>query len=287
MTIAIKYNAVRSTSGSSPSRERNYTIVGAADIDAAEAAISSGTQVTSPGGFTGIGSNDNGMPLDSLEVTELDGVAATKVHKAVATYQSASSSGAQTPPETSSEEISFDLASQTTKVMISKQRISTEVSPSAAGDAPDLQGIGWDGKKFTGVDAMVEVFSFTITKYVPVASMDNTYISNIRAAAFKYNDEPFRGFADGEVLFAGASGSKRNDDDYAIAFKFLVSENAMELEVGDITGIDKLGWDYLWVAYEQAEDTAAKMITPKPVAAYVEQIYGSANLPSLLGISAS
>jgi len=87
------------------------------------------------------------------------------------------------------------------------------------------------------------------------------------------NNAPFRGFAAGEVLFLGASGSKRGQDDWEIRFRFAASPNVTGLVVGSITGINKRGWEYLWGRYADAEDTAAKALVKRPVAAYVEQVY--------------
>ncbi len=41
----------------------------------------------------------------------------------------------------------------------------------------------------------------------------------------------------------------------------------------EITGISKRGWDHLWVRYQDAEDSTAKALVKRPVAAYVERVY--------------
>ena len=79
----------------------------------------------------------------------------------------------------------------------------------------------------------------------------------------------------------GASGSKRGSDDWEIAYKFAASPNRSNFSVGDITGISKKGWEYMWVRYEDAEDAAAKAIVKKPVAVYVEKVYEEGNFASL------
>ncbi len=40
-----------------------------------------------------------------------------------------------------------------------------------------------------------------------------------------------------------------------------------------MTGINKRGWDYLWVRYADVEDPTAKMLVQRPMAVYVEQVY--------------
>ena len=51
--------------------------------------------------------------------------------------------------------------------------------------------------------------------------------------------------------------------------------------MGEISGISKKGWEYLWVRYGDAEDTAAKAIVKKPMAAYVEKVYEDGDFSSL------
>ena len=92
--------------------------------------------------------------------------------------------------------------------------------------------------------------------------------------------------AAGECLFLGASGSKRGEEDWEITFRFAASPNRTGITVGDITGIAKKGWEYLWVRYADAEDAAAKALVKKPVAVYVEKVYEDGDF-SGLGIGTS
>ena len=59
------------------------------------------------------------------------------------------------------------------------------------------------------------------------------------------------------------------------------SPNRTGITVGDITGIAKKGWEYLWVRYEDAEDSTAKTLVKRPVAAYVEKVYESGDFAAL------
>lgn len=97
----------------------------------------------------------------------------------------------------------------------------------------------------------------------------------------RVNHAPFKGFAAGEVLFLGASGSQRGQEDWEVTFSFAASPNVTGLAVGQITGIAKKGWEYLWVRYEDAVD--AHTLVKQPAAAYVEQVYPYGDF-ALLGI---
>jgi hypothetical protein len=107
------------------------------------------------------------------------------------------------------------------------------------------------------------------------------YKAALFALTGSVNNAAFRGFAAGEVLFLGASGSQRGQDDWEITFRFAASPNVTGLTVGSITNIDKRGWDYLWVRYADMEDTTAKALVKRPVAVYVEQVYPFADLSGL------
>jgi hypothetical protein len=95
------------------------------------------------------------------------------------------------------------------------------------------------------------------------------------------NNSAFKGFAAGECLFLGAAGTKRGGGDWEIGYRFASSPNVTGLTVGDITGINKKGWEYLWVRYADAEDAAAKALVKKPIAAYIEQVYPYGDLNAL------
>jgi len=97
------------------------------------------------------------------------------------------------------------------------------------------------------------------------------------------NSAGFKGFAAGECLFLGAAGSKRGSGDWEITYRFAASPNVTNLTIGDITGINKKGWEYLWVRYSDSEDAVAKALVKKPVAVYIEQVYPYGDL-GLLGI---
>ena len=53
--------------------------------------------------------------------------------------------------------------------------------------------------------------------------------------------------------------------------------------IGDLTGIAKKGWEYLWVRYEDAVDASAHKWIKKPAFAYVERVYPEGDF-GLLGI---
>lgn len=186
--------------------------------------------------------------------------------------------------EVGTETVSFDLASQTVKTKVSPLTVSNYTTPGE----PALNfkgGIGWNGENFEGADRFVEAFSFSVTKILANAAITNSYIKAIRDTAFRWNSTVFRGHAPGECLFVGAGGAPRDSKTYSVTFKFLGSSNASGLSFGDISGVSKQGWDYLWTFFDSYEDTTAHYITSRPRSVHIERLYTSANFVTNLGLS--
>jgi len=149
-------------------------------------------------------------------------------------------------------------------------------------NAPNCQGaIGISGDSVEGVDITVPVYNFSETHYLPAAFIDGAYKATLFALTGKVNGYAFKGFAAGEVLFLGASGSQRGTEDWEISYKFAASPNMTGLSVGALSGIAKGGWQHLWVLY--SDDVDQNTLIKRPIAAYVEQVYWPGDF-SLLGI---
>lgn len=181
------------------------------------------------------------------------------------------------PKETGQSSYSFDTGGGNQKITQSLETVA-----SYGDDPPDFQGaVGVSTDSVEGTDITIPVFNFTETHYIPIALVTGAYKTTLFYLTGRVNHAPFKGFARGEVLFLGASGSQRGTEDWEIAFKFAASPNATDLKVGDITGIEKKGWEYLWVRYADTEDE--ETLIKQPVAAYVERVYEYGNF-ALLGI---
>jgi hypothetical protein len=175
---------------------------------------------------------------------------------------------------------SFDTGGGTQHIT---QSLDTVASYAPSGStAPDFAGaIGVTHDSVEGVDIAVPVYQFSATRSLPEAVVTPAYRYTLFQLTGKVNDAAWEGYAAGEVLFLGASGAKRGSGDWEIAYRFAASENKTDLTVGDITGIGKKGWEYLWVRYADSEDETAKSIVKKPIAAYVEKVYEEADFTQL------
>ncbi len=186
--------------------------------------------------------------------------------------------GKKEPKDTNDSSFSFDTGGGSTHITQSLQTIARYSA--GAGPAPDFRGaIGVTTDSVEGTDITVPIYSFTETHYLPVAVVTGDYKASLFWLTGKVNDSGFKGFSPGEVLFLGASGSQRGKEDWEITFRFAASPNVTGLSIGPIAGINKKGWEYLWVRYADAEDQ--NVLVKHPIAAYVEKVYEEGDFADL------
>lgn len=246
-----------------------YLVFEAADEDAALAAAR--TKAASR--------TVSGMVLDELEVTERVNKDTWKV-KAI--YKDEDSDDPDDPDEDEeTTSFAFDTGGGT---MHRNQSLKT-VSK-VPNDAPDFNGaIEVDNEgNVNGVDVTMPVLNFTETHTMNGSRVTTSYKKTVAALTGTVNSSSFRGFSAGEVLFLGASGTKRSKKPNApweITFRFAVSPNQSSLQVGKLKVSNKKGWDYLWVRYADKVAENRKNVIKEPVAAYVEQVYPTGDFGNL------
>lgn len=267
ITVTEKFESRRSTKGDNPSAELVYTVRGTNDDLAARSAA----EAESPATY-------DGLPRQTVSVEPVG----FELWEATARYAQAQGGGF---PQTGESVFSFDTGGGTQHITQSKQTISSHAASGTT--APDFKGaIGVTGDGVEGVDITVPVYQFSETHYLPASQVTQAYKAALFNLTGKVNSGSWKGFSAGEVLFLGASGSRRGtgvDSDWEITFRFAASPNASGIAVGPISGISKKGWEYLWVRYADAEDAGSQAIVKRPVAAYVERVYDQGNF-SALGI---
>jgi hypothetical protein len=253
MSIAVheKWESRETTEGESPSVDLVYIIRGTDDDLAAKEALAEASPVFY-----------DGLVRQSLHIERV----AEDIWEGSARY------GPLQPRQTGDSTYQFDTGGGTQHITQSLQTVGRYAPPGKT--APDFQGaIGVTHDNVEGVDITVPVYNFSETHYLSDAAVTPAYKATLFFLTGKVNGGPFRGFQMGEVLFLGASGSKRGTEDWEITFRFAASPNVAGLVVGDIGGISKRGWEYLWVRYADAEDMASGTLVKRPIAAYVEQVY--------------
>ncbi|MEM7622994.1 MAG: hypothetical protein AAF235_07295 [Planctomycetota bacterium] len=267
VTVTEKLESRRSTTGDNPSAELVYTVRGTDSDMTARSQTEAGSLA-----------NYDGMSRQSVTVEPIG----YELWDATVRY-APDSQQQSTPPQTGDSSFAFDTGGGTQHITQSKQTVGTHAASGTT--APDFQGaIGVTQDSVEGIDITVPIYQFTETHYLPAAAVTNSYKGALFNLTGKVNSGGFRGFSAGEVLFLGATGSRRGtseDDDWEITFRFAASPNVTGLSVGPISGISKKGWEYLWVRYADQEDTGSNTIVKRPVAAYVERVYDQGSFGGL------
>ncbi len=262
--VVEKFESRMITTGTNPSVELRYVIRGTNDDVEARAAL----EAFSPSTYDPWGSGWFYLPRETISVQPVGDL----LWEGVVRY------GPFTP--TNESTFAFDTGGGTQHITQSKQTVAKYPS----GTAPDFKGaIGVTNDSVEGVDITVPVYQFSETHYLPDTTVTPAYRLTLFQLTGRVNAGAFKGFSAGEVLFLGASGARRGFGDWEITFRFAGSPNVSNLTIGDITGIDKKGWEYLWVRYADSEDAAAKALVKKPLAVYIERVYDQGDM-SLLGI---
>lgn len=173
----------------------------------------------------------------------------------------------------------FTTQGGTEHVFVARRHIASYAPPGAT--APDYKGAINGGE---GLSIGVAVFMFKEVHYKDAAFFTPQYRAQVVfPLTYTVNDRPFRGFARGEVLFMGAAARQQGDGKWEVQYDFAAARNREGVTIGDITGINKKGWQYLWVDVEEAEDNDAARIVAVPSVVSVEEVYPEANF-GLLGI---
>lgn len=171
---------------------------------------------------------------------------------------------------------SFDIGTQNLHITQAIAHVATY----GAADCDHKGAIGvrkdGNGQTVDGCDVFIPVFTWEETRYVSYALVNTkAWIRTMEGLVATINQAPFRAWAKGELLLLGISGAKRGEQAVPVTYKFASSRTRTGMTIGSgdgaITGVDKEGWAYLWIEYEQKDNTT--QLTSRPKAVHVEQVY--------------
>ncbi|GAB5404295.1 MAG: hypothetical protein Aurels2KO_25260 [Aureliella sp.] len=163
---------------------------------------------------------------------------------------------------------SFDTQGGTVRITHSK---STTRYPSNAANFNG--GIGYSNGEMQGVDVVIPALKLSATYRWPKNTFTTTSANSLATMSGTINSASWYSYAAGELLFLGATGEIVPGHPTEVTYNFAASANATGLTIGSISGIAKKGHEYMWVLYEDDEDSTAKKLVKKPLAAYVERVY--------------
>jgi len=283
--IRERISSRKTTLGNSSRATLEYVITGETDEGAAITLLAA----TAPATFQNLLPQDYGV--EPIGDPSIDGTW-------YGTVSYSTNQGSNNPPATGDSYFNFDTSGGTVHVSTSRSTTMAAYDDTLyPNGAPDFsQGINVtrDGGA-QGTDIVAGAFNFSETHYFDAADVDAAYKLALADATGKVNDAAFKGFAIGEVLFLGASGNRRGTDatdGWEISFRFSVQRSKSNFKVADNmnkggdaapgTGqIDVVGWEYVWVNFVPKADATAKVTRQIPAAAYVEQLYESADFSTL------
>ena len=196
-------------------------------------------------------------------------------------------------PDANHDTFAFEQGAETIRIRESGRPTDRYTAGGAGApnptDAIKLNGINVqpDGK-VEGVDIRAVLGSFSYDYFPQKGTVTQAYQDLVAGLGFHVNNAAFFGKPAGSVLFTGATGRKRNVDDWEFNFRFEYRANATGLTVGEgseaIT-YSKLGHQYAWVYYDEIPDpdppagNQRSILVPKQV--NVETIYPTADLNTL------
>lgn len=264
----------RQYSGALASRKvsREYIIVGATDEGDARTAL-----------LAAVPSLVDGLVIDAPDVTEVySGIFDGKVAWITPTRKDEKEEEDKEHDE-ETVVVNFDTTGGTTKLMRAFGEVSYgHPDPPFNGIAPEsFLAIGLTDDGIEGVDVPAPSFKWTETWQIAREDLTWSYQRFVARMTNKVNDAPFRGFGLSEVRFLGATSQPNGDDLYSCTFHFEASMTVEDITVGEITGIYKRGWDYLWTRYETTVDETTKKMTRKPIGVYVSEVSEQADFSEL------
>lgn len=184
-------------------------------------------------------------------------------------------------PEQGSYRVSYNTTGATTRVT---QALSHVASYARSGEtAPDHGGainVAPDGR-VEGVDKVIPSFKWTEEHTLFTGLAGWTYSQVLKALTGYVNHFPFRGFSQGEVLFLGATGDysseTENQFETKITFHFEQTDSISNVAYDEVTGVTKVGWEYIWFEHAQEDDSTANRLKSPLIAVHREKIYETAN----------
>ena len=154
------------------------------------------------------------------------------------------------------------------------------------GLGPDLEGaINVEGDQVRGIDVTVPVFNFTETWTFPSFLLVDSYIATLYELTGTINNNKWRVFDTGEVLFLGARTEiTRGASACAVTFSFQARPTMIDFSIGsepnEIGDINKGGWDYMQVTYDTVSEAGSIIKRPKYV--YISSVYEGKDFTRLL-----
>jgi hypothetical protein len=271
MGICERFAKRQITDSENPTAETVYQVWNDADDTYADEAAAYAALIALPLPSTYTFPSGKVARLSSIAISDID----------EASWDFKVSYAYNAPKEDDEVEFEFNIGLQDVTVT---HALATTAHTGGGRTAPNFQqgvNISSDGK-VQGVSVGLPTFSFSYVKHWALADVTESYLIAIKGLAGKYNNATFKGLAAGTVRFVGAQG-KPTGLKFPISYRFEFQENTTET-VADITGIAKLGWQYLDIYRRVISDSGAKKRIEVPHSVYVHTLPPGPGDFSILGL---
>jgi hypothetical protein len=219
----------------------------------------------------------NNSPLSTVKVTE---TAVADFYMVTFSFEPFERKTPQQVADASRLEFNFSMESETFFTSINTTAYGAE--PADFDNAIGVKLSSSGTLEVNGAQAPSNGFSFSRRIVVPMSSMNDTYVQNIASCWKKTNNATFKGFPEGTILFASASGAQRGQEDFELNFTFMHRQHRTGISVGSIDNVDVDAWEILDPFTLENEDPDFSVWGLVVDAVYVHQVYESANF-ALLG----
>lgn len=181
---------------------------------------------------------------------------------------------------TGSYRFSFDTTGGTVHITNSKETVGKFPAT-----APNFKGmIGVHDDQVDGVDITIPALKMSYAFKHPLGVMSEAKAKYLSSITGMVSSVLWHGFAAGEILFLGATGSDGTDAEAEVAYHVVASVNATGLSFGDVANVIKKGHEYAWIAWKNAVDAGPpKRPVKQPEFVYVERLYDTVDLNIALG----
>lgn len=193
-------------------------------------------------------------------------------------------------PEAGTLRYSFDTTGEVQKIMQAPAVTHYDALASPAPDCGDLIEVELDQNGrvagVAGCNVTIPTYKWqeaTVYHFAGSSAFDD-FKTTLKGLTGTYNAGTFRGFAAGEVLFLGATGTgnrRTNPDasfDMEITLHFAQSDNLVNATIASVNNVSKLGWDYLWVL---SRPNPSDKTQPQVVGVYVNRPYSAGDFDDL------
>jgi hypothetical protein len=160
---------------------------------------------------------------------------------------------------------------------ITQGLVAEERMPANAADFKGAINVNGDG--VDGLDVVRPAMRYSETWILPVSTaVGDTYVRAVFGLTGTVNLNAFRAFGPKNVLFLGARAQWQGDLPYvAVTYDFEARIERTQANNGQYTvpgiagGVDKFGWEHVWIAYEPEANN--QKLVRKPIAFYKNKVY--------------